>query len=136
MSSVGSFLSMSITLYVPSLSIASLKVLMIAFGFFSSMFLPSFTLMRLIHTKENAGAALGFMNAANMLGGAFGQPLIGALLERSRLHELAAKGAMTVATDGERIYSAANYQFALTTLPVIIGMSFFLLPFIKELKPH
>ena len=132
LSSIGSLLSISTTLYVAGLSILQLKILMVSFGFFSSLFLPSFTLMRLIHSRENAGAALGFMNAANMLGGAFGQPLVGMLLELSYSREKSLALVQHAAQQGERIYTALNYQFALTTLPILIAFSFILLPLIKE----
>lgn len=135
-SSVGSLLSMCITLYVPGLSLLQLNILMIGFGFSSSLFLPSFTLMRLIHSRKNAGAALGFMNAANMLGGAFGQPLVGMLLEVSYTHEKTLALTQQAVQGSERIYSALNYQYALTTLPVIIAFSFLLLPLIKEQNAH
>ncbi|MCC5792561.1 MAG: MFS transporter [Legionellaceae bacterium] len=130
LSSIGSLLTMSVTLYVNGLSLLQLQLLMGGFGFFSSLFLPSFTLMRLIHTRHNAGAALGFMNAANMLGGAFGQPLVGILLDMS--YSKGAAVTQTVTQHGDRIYSALNYQYALSTLPILIACSFLLLPFIKE----
>lgn len=132
LSSIGSLLSISITLYVPQLSLGQLKILMVAFGFSSSLFLPSFTLMRLNHSKKNAGAALGFMNAANMLGGAIGQPLVGMLLEMSYRKEIAIATLNNVAITDERLYTTLNYQYALSSLPILIAISFVLLPFIKE----
>ena len=134
LSSIGSLASISMTLYMPGLSVTQLKILMIAFGFSSSLFLPSFTLMRLNHSRKNAGAALGFMNAANMLGGAFGQPLVGMLLEISYRKQMAINTLNHAVISNERIYSAFDYKLALSSLPLLIAISFVLLPFIKEHK--
>lgn len=123
--SVGALSLMLILLYLSHLSMFSLRMLIFGFGLFSSFFLPSFTLMHDLHSDGNSGAALGFMNTANMVGGAVGQPLIGMLLDMSW------DGTMA---NNARVYSAASYQFSLTLLPILIAISLILLPFIKEKK--
>ena len=123
-SSSGALLMMSTILYFPDLSIFSLSVFSFGFGLFSSFFLPSFTLMRNLHSNGNSGAALGFMNTANMVGGAIGQPVIGVLLD------MLWDGNMI---NNVRVYSAANYQYSLSCLPIIIAISLILIPFIKEI---
>ena len=122
-SSSGALIVMLAILYVPSLSVLSLSVLIFGFGLFSSCFLPSFTLMHDLHANGNSGAALGFMNTANMVGGAVGQPVIGILLD------LFWNGTLV---NNARDYSTADYQYALTCLPIIIAISLLLIPFIKE----
>lgn len=121
-SSVGGFIVMLIVLYVPHLPLFGLYGLIFSFGVFSSFFLPSFTLMHDLHPSECNGVALGFMNMANMIGGALGQPLIGVVLDATW------DGALS---NGVRIYSIANYQYALSCLPIMLFISLALIPFIK-----
>lgn len=122
-SSTGGLVVMLAALYIPNLPIFLLSALIFTFGLFSSFFLPSFTLMRDLHINESSGAALGFMNAANMIGGAVGQPLIGILLD--------ARWDGTL-VNNVRAYSILDYQYALSCLPVMLAISLILIPFIKE----
>lgn len=122
-SSLGSLTVLLIVLYRGPFPVFVLSILMFLFGLFSSFFLPSFSLIHDIHTAKNSGAALGFMNTANMLGGALGQPLIGILLD------LNWDGTLV---NNVRDYSLSNYQYSLSCLPMIIAASILLLPFIKE----
>ena len=122
-SSTGALVIMLAILYIPSLPIFALSALIFLFGVFSSFFLPSFTLMHDLHSSMCSGAALGFMNTANMIGGALGQPLIGVLLDATWDGTL---------VNGVRIYSVANYQYSLSCLPVMILLSLVLIPFIQE----
>lgn len=124
-SSYGCLAIILAVLYFPVFSIFSLSLLIFAFGLFSGFFLPSFSLMHDLHSKGNNGAALGFMNTANMVGGAVGQPLIGCLLD------LTWNGAMA---DSARVYTVQNYQISLSCLPIIIAISLIVIPFIKEKK--
>ena len=122
--SLGTLVIITAIIYITGLSTLSLAILIFSFGFFSSCFLPSFTLMHDLHAGgQNSGAALGFMNTANMLGGAIGQPLIGMLLD------LTWNGAFV---EGAPAYTTANYQTALLVLPALIAISLLLLPMIEE----
>ena len=122
-SSAGGLSVMLAALYIPHLPIFLLSALIFSFGLFSSFFLPSFTLMHDLHVNASSGTALGFMNAANMIGGAVGQPLIGALLD--------SRWDGTLVND-VRIYSITDYQYALSCLPIMLVVSLALIPFIKE----
>lgn len=122
-SSIGGFIIMLAILYVPNLPITLLSVLIFSFGICSSYFLPSFTLMHDLHINASSGAALGFMNTANMIGGAVGQPLIGVLLDATWDGTL---------VNGVRMYSVADYQYSLSCLPIMLAISIILIPFIKE----
>jgi predicted MFS family arabinose efflux permease len=122
-SSVGALIIMIGILYVPHLPLFALSILIFCFGVFSSFFLPSFTLMHDLHAATCSGAALGFMNTANMIGGALGQPLIGILLDATW------DGTML---EQVRIYSVANYQWSLSCLPIMIFLSLILIPLIHE----
>lgn len=123
LSSVGCLVVMLAVLYIPNLPTFLLSVLIFGFGLFSSFFLPSFTLMHDLHVNESSGAALGFMNAANMIGGAVGQPLIGVLLDATWNGTL---------INNERIYSVTDYQYAFACFPIMLIISLTLIPFIKE----
>ena len=122
-SSAGALMVLVAVLYVPHLPVTLLSACIFCFGVFSSFFLPSFTLMRDLHTDASSGAALGFMNSANMVGGALGQPFIGLLLDAQWDGTL---------LNGVRIYSVTDYQYALSCLPILILLSLILIPFIHE----
>lgn len=124
-SSIGCLIILVAVLYMPVFSVNMLSALIFFFGLFSALFLPSFSLMHDLHSAGNNGAALGFMNTANMIGGAVGQPLIGFLLD------LTWDGTMA---HHARVYSIQNYQISLACLPLIIALSIGLIPFIKEKK--
>lgn len=126
LASIGAFIIMLMILYLP-LPHTALYFSIFGFGLFSSFFLPSFTLMHNLHSAGNSGAALGFMNTANMVGGAVGQPLIGKLLD---MHW---NGTMI---EQSRLYTTQNYQLALSLLPILIAISLLLLPFIRERYNH
>ena len=121
-SSIGAFLVIIGVLYV-HLPLMALSALIFCFGVFSSGFLPSFSLIHDLHFDGRSGAALGFMNTANMVGGAVGQPLIGMLLDW---------GWDGTVVNNVRIYSIENYQYSLLFLPIIIACSLLLIPFIHE----
>ena len=123
MSSCGCLAVILAVLYLHIFSVLSLYLLIFCFGLFSGFFLPSFSLMHDLHSKGNNGAALGFMNTANMIGGAVGQPLIGWLLD------LTWDGTLV---NSARVYTTENYQFSLSCLPIIIAISLVVIPFINE----
>ncbi len=121
--SLGSLVAITLVIYIPTLSMSTISVLLFLFGFFSSGFLPSFSIMREISITSVTATALGFMNMFNMIGGALGQPLVGKLLDRGW------DGSMI---DGARIYSVSNFHSAMAILPVMIAVSLFMLPLVKE----
>ncbi len=123
MASIGAFIALAFLIYVPHLTLLQLNVLLFAFGFFSSGFLPSFSIIREINPPSINGTALGFMNMLNMVGGAAGQPLVGFLLD------LFWQGQMEGST---RVYSATNFHDALIALPVMLAISIFTIPLIRE----
>lgn len=120
--SIGALISILCIIYVP-LPLTLMGILLFLFGFFSSGFLPAFSIAREINPPETNATALGFVNTLNSLGAALAQPFIGLLLD------FGWQGGMA---DGVRQYSVGNYHIALLTVPVCIGISLFILPFIKE----
>lgn len=121
--SVGALISILAILYIPNLPLTFMGILLFAFGFFSSGFLPAFSVAREINPPETNATALGFVNTLNSLGAALAQPFIGLLLDM---------GWNGATVDGVRQYSVADYHNALITLPICIGISLLILPFVRE----
>jgi MFS family permease len=121
--SVGALATILAILYIPNLPLPLMGVLLFAFGFFSSGFLPAFSVAREINPPETNATALGFVNTLNSFGAALAQPFIGLLLDMQW------QGKMV---DGVRSYSVTDYHWALITLPACIALSLFILPFIRE----
>lgn len=121
--SIGTLLALTILIYVPNLTVTQLNILLFAFGFFSSWFLPSFSIIREINPPSINATALGFMNMINMVGGAAGLPLVGFILD------LSWKGGMA---NTVRVYSTENFHIALIALPIMMAISILIIPFIRE----
>ncbi len=121
--SYGALITFSIILFVPHLSLFILGTLLFAFGFFSSGFLPSFSIIRESNPHQINATSIGFMNAFNMLTGAILQPLIGLILDLTWHGTL--KG-------GVREYTVSSFQIGLVLLPIGLLIAIICLPFIKE----
>lgn len=120
----GAFFALSTLIYFPAhLALWLVNTLLFSFGFFTSGFLPSFSIMRENHQPEHAASSFGFMNMLNMTGGALAQPLVGYLLDHFWSGEM---------VHGIRNYHLPHFQHALLVLPVGIFISLLFLPFIKE----
>ena len=121
--SIGALVTLTTVIYVPNLTLFYLNILLFAFGFFSSWFLPAFSVIKEIHSASTTGTALGFMNALNMVGGAAGQPFVGFLLD------LGWQGQML---EGVRVYTLGNFRTALLAIPIMLAISMVFVPFIRE----
>lgn len=121
--SIGALIMISLTLYSKP-SIHMMPVILFLFGFFSSGFLPAFTIAREITKPRYTATGLGFMNMMNMFGVPVAQQLIGYLLD-----EL---WTGNVSSEGVRIYSQSSYEMAMMIFPGAILLSIILLPFIRE----
>ena len=123
--SLGAVICIASVLYIPHMPLLILSFAVFCFGLFSSCFLPSFSIMKEIHSQAYSGAALGFMNTANMIGGLIGIPLVGFVLN--------------YLWDGTILntvkhYTGANYVTALSLLPLMMSVSILLLYFVSEEK--
>jgi MFS family permease len=116
-----SLICISAVLYYPNLSMFSLNILLFLYGVFSGAEIIVF-----IMAKENSGALVSgtVFAAANMivsLGGVIFQPLVGILLDTFGHSQI---------IGGEHVYNTADYQLALSVLPVslvfVILVGFFL----------
>ncbi len=110
-------------LYVPNLSYLTYNFLLFLFGFFTTGFVPSFSIVREQHRSEYSGSALGFMNMVNSLGPALAPLIVGKLLD------LLWSGHLT---DNQRLYSVSEYKIALLVCPACLLLALAILPFIKE----
>ena len=121
--SIGAFTCISSILYISNMPIFVLSMAIFGFGLFSSCFLPSFSIMKEVHDDAYSGAALGFMNTANMVGGLIGLPLVGWLLNYLWNGDM---------LDGVKHYTASNYITSLSLLPTMILISIGLILLMKE----
>lgn len=119
----GALITLSIILFVPHLPLWLLGTTLFGFGFFSSGFLPSFSIIRETNPHHINATSIGFMNAFNMLTGAILQPLVGLILD------LTWHGVMH---DGIRDYSISSFHTGLVLLPIGLVIALITLPFIKE----
>lgn len=122
LSAIGTFLTLVLIIYWTA-PIWCIYILMFGFGFFSSAFLPAFSVMREINSSDISATSLGFMNMMNMVGGALLQPLIGWFLDLRWQGQLLA---------GAPVYNIFDYHLALAILPFLCLIALFILPFIRE----
>ena len=110
-------------IYLENVSASTMGALMFLLGFFSSGFIIAFAVMREKNRPELSGTAVGFINTLNTFGGAFFQFLIGVILD------MVSSGYIV---NGERMFTLAEYQKALLSLPVCLVLSMVILFFLKE----
>ena len=125
--SIGALISIVIFLYVPNMPLWLLGTDIFFLGFFSSGFLPAFSVIKESNPEYAQGTSLGFMNTLNSIGPAVAQLAIGILLDMLATRHIAA---------GQMLYSSTDYIKALTILPVFIIIAIALLPFIHETYCH
>ncbi len=116
-------LTLLIAIYYPFSNLFVLQIFLFAFGFFSSAFLPSFSIAREISKPEYCATGLGFMNMMNMIGVAIAQPLLGRTLDALWSGEM---------SHGIRVYLFTDYKIAITLMLTIMMVTLLLLPFIKD----
>lgn len=113
-----------ILIYTASLPFPLMNGLLFLLGFFSSAFILAFAVIVEINPPQFSATASGFGNALNTLWGALAQPFIGLLLDlQSKTPSL---------SDGEQVFSLAQYQLAFSALPLCLLLSFAILLFLKE----
>ncbi len=120
---IGALISIIVFLYAPSLSLFGTGTALFCFGFFSSGFLPMFSVVRELNPPQVAASAMGFANMLNMLGGAILQPFVGWTLDKLWQGDT---------QHGVRVYSLGSYHTALMVLPGLIFVALLLLAFVKE----
>ncbi len=121
--SVGGTICLLIMIYVHLPSLWMLDTLMLFFGIFSGAFLSSFSIARELQPPKATGAALGFMNMAQSLGGALLPPIVGIILD------ILWSGTFQ---DGGRVYLLHDYRYAFLIMPLETVAAGLLLFFVKE----
>ncbi len=123
---------MAIILYVPNLSAQLLNTLMFTLGLFYSAQAIVFAVGRELSPNEAAGTAIAVTNMLVMIGAMFLQPLVGRLLDWSVI--LRTHGATQIMTidNMKHLYTASDYQFAVSIIPIGILIAAILTFFINE----
>lgn len=124
--SIGCLLSailITLVIYLPQMDIILLYLLLFLFGIFSSFEILCFAISSENNHKNLVATASAFTNSLIMIGGITSQPLIGKVLD-------ATWSGQTLET--VRVYSLANYQLALTILPVAFILGFILTFWLQE----
>lgn len=116
---------MCVIIYVVNLPLWLMFILLFMLGFTAGIYMLPFVLVREITNKEVRGTAIGFTNMLCIfIGSPILQPLIGKLLEMDWDHYKKINGVP--------IFHLADYQIALTTLPVALFFALITLLFIRE----
>ncbi len=126
----GAAVIMIIILYVPGLEVTHINVLLFILGLLYSAQCIVFAVGRELSPNEAAGTAMAMTNMIVMLGAMFLQPLVGHLLDFSLAkHTIVDKLAPVQL---EHLYTAGDYQFALSVIPIGIVIAALLTFFLKE----
>ncbi len=102
-------LFLCLTIWSPITQVSWLSLLLFLYGFFTSFFFISFTVIKEINPLTLSGAAIGFINTFDAIFGAISEPLIGHLVDQTK-----------------------NYPTALILLPLAMCISLILLTGVKE----
>ncbi len=121
--SAGAATIMSIIFYLPGISLASLYVLAGALGFFCGAHPLCFAISRENISGKVSATAIAVANTLIMVGGMVFQPIVGFLLDTNW------DGAMQ---NGSPVYSADNFTYALSIVPISLILAVGLTLFIRE----
>jgi MFS family permease len=126
---VGAAIVMSMILYIPGLNTHTLYGLVFLLGLLYSAQAIVFAVGRELSPNEAAGTAIALTNMIVMIGAMFLQPLVGRLLDWSfHLHQTTVTTALSV-EKMQKLYSAVDYQFAMSIIPAGIVIAAILVAF-------
>jgi MFS family permease len=129
----GATILMMALLYLPNLSRFGIYSVMFLLGLCYSSQAIVFAVGRELSPREAAGTAMAMTNMIVMLGGMFIQPLIGWLLDWSvKIRQPAMDLTHLTADKVNQMYSAIDYQFALSIIPLGILIAAILTFFLRE----
>lgn len=117
-------LLLCIIFYVPGITFSELYIIFFAAGFCCGSHPLCFALGKENNTPQTAGTAVAVTNMLIMLGGAVFQPVVGKLLDLHTTSPIGANGLPT--------YSAGDYTFALSIIPLGVALGIFVASFVKE----
>ncbi|KTD33281.1 hypothetical protein Lnau_2929 [Legionella nautarum] len=129
----GAGIVMMVVLYLPGLTASYINALLFLLGLLYSAQCIVFAVGRELSPNEAAGTAMAMTNMIVMLGAMFLQPLVGRLLDLSLSTHLANVPLQAVPVDKlQQLYTADDYQFALSIIPIGIIIAAILTFFLKE----
>ncbi len=111
--------------YVPGLSFNTLCVLFFLIGIFCGAHPLCFALGKENSPLQISGIAIAVTNTLIMLGGVIFHPVVGKLLDKHATVEI-------VMQNGVPVYSAGDYTYALSIIPISLVISIVLTLFLKE----
>lgn len=123
-SAVMSTMLLSIVFYVPGLSLLTLNVIFFFVGIFCGAHPLCFALGKENSPLQFSGTAVAVTNSLIMLGGMIFQPAVGKLLDSHAVN--------VVFQDGMPMYTANDYTYALSVVPIGLMISIILTFFLKE----
>ena len=135
----GAAILMIMILYVPGLSLTSLNIFLFLLGLFYSVQSIVFAVGREVSPNEAAGTAIAMTNMIVMFGAMLLQPLVGRLLDWSLIQResLTLMSVQTISVDKlQQLYTAADYKFALSIVPLGIVIAVILTFFLRETYAH
>ncbi len=117
-------LLLCLVFYYHNLNVSQLNLIFFFIGFCCGAHPLCFALGKENNPNSVSGTAVAVTNMLIMVGGVIFQPLVGKLLD---LHASGAVGA-----DGLRLYTASDYTFALSVIPIGVALGIFLSIFLRE----
>jgi MFS family permease len=123
-SAVMSTVLISLVFYVPNLSLVNLYLIFFFLGVFCGAHPLCFALGKENSPNQFSGTAVAVTNTLIMLGGLIFQPVVGKLLDKHAVN--------VMLQDGVPIYSAQDYTYALSIIPIGLMISIFLSFMLKE----
>lgn len=121
--SIFSTIFSAMAFYIPNLPMSALYTLLFLFGITCGSHPLVFSLSREKNPEQISGTATATTNFFIMLGGVLFQPFMGKILDWHWSGQM---------LDGVRIYTLADYKFALAVVPIGLLLSCFLTLLIKE----
>jgi MFS family permease len=129
----GAAIVMMLILYLPNMSHTLLYILMVVLGLFYSSQAIVFAVGRELSPKNAAGTAIAMTNMIVMIGAMVLQPSVGTLLDWSLQHHAATLPLEAMPLDKmHQLYTASDYQFAMSVIPLGILIAALLTFFLRE----
>ncbi|MFY7698132.1 MAG: MFS transporter [Legionella sp.] len=132
----GAAVIMMLILYLPDLNQRSIGILMFFLGLLYSAQAIVFAVGRELSPNEAAGTAIATTNMIVMIGAMFLQPVVGRLLDWSLAVRTAGSSILLDSGKVQQLYTASDYQFALSIIPLGILIAAILTFFLRETYAH
>ena len=117
----------SIVLFDANLSYSYVCLLLMLFGFASSVQVLAFAMVKDVVSNKIIGTAIAFVNALTMVTGMFMQSGIGQLLDWNW---------QGIIKNNHRFYTLINYQKAILIIPVCLVISSAIIYFVRNKRPE